>query len=150
MIEAASVGRSLSYSATGLDRLAQALHYEFDVLRLQMPPAFNLSLVAILREALKVFRSVLAGGVALPREFLADERVCWHNLPSTPEIFKLLTNENGPRCGTRAGLDGAARCGSERLRIDLETPPWSLRSTCANAVSDQLGNWAPLARIPQY
>src|SRR5258705_221122 len=69
------------------DRLPQPLHGEFDVLRLQMPPAFNLSLVAILREALKVFRSVLAGGVALPREFLADERVCWHNLPSTPEIF---------------------------------------------------------------
>src|SRR5260370_1280859 len=53
-------------------------HSEFDVLRLQVAPALDLRLVAVLGEALKVFRSVLAGGIALSGEFLADERVYGH------------------------------------------------------------------------
>jgi hypothetical protein len=45
--------------ATGVDRLAQALHRKFDVVGLEMAPALNLCLVPILGEALKVFCSEL-------------------------------------------------------------------------------------------
>jgi hypothetical protein len=39
-------------SAIGLYRLAQPLHDEFEVLRLQMAPALELGLVPLVREAL--------------------------------------------------------------------------------------------------
>src|SRR5260221_8396351 len=42
-------------SAT-LDRLPQPLHGELDILRLQLAPALDLSLIAVLGEALEVFR----------------------------------------------------------------------------------------------
>src|SRR5258706_11724011 len=71
-------------SATGFDRLAQPLQGKFDILGLQMAPALDLSLVPILREALKVFRSVLSGGVAFPSEFLADKRIAWHGAIKAP------------------------------------------------------------------
>jgi hypothetical protein len=41
-------------SATGLDRLAQPLHRDFDILRLQMAPALELGLVPLVREALEI------------------------------------------------------------------------------------------------
>jgi len=53
-------------SVTGFDRLTQPLHGEFDVLRLQMAPALDHSLIPLLGEALEVFRGVPAGGVAPP------------------------------------------------------------------------------------
>ncbi len=62
-------------SATGVDRHAQALHGDFDILRLQVAPALDLGLVAVFREAFEIFRSQLLGGRSLPGEFLADERV---------------------------------------------------------------------------
>src|SRR6266851_146905 len=52
-------------SVTGLDRLAQPLHGEFDVLRLQLAPALDLSLVMVLGEALEVFRGQPPGCRAL-------------------------------------------------------------------------------------
>jgi len=77
--KAASVGRPLSFSVTGLDRLPQPLHSEFDILRLQMAPSLDFGLVSIFREALEIFRGQLFGGIALPGEFLAKalELVDW-------------------------------------------------------------------------
>src|SRR5258706_5918878 len=66
-------------SVTGLDRLAQPLHREFDALRLQMAPALDFGLVPLLWKALEIFRGQLPGGRALPGEFLADERVLGHD-----------------------------------------------------------------------
>jgi hypothetical protein len=63
---------------SGIDRLAQPLYNEFDVLRLQVAPALHLGLVAVLREAPKVFRRKLSGSHTLPSEFLADEWVFGH------------------------------------------------------------------------
>src|SRR6266403_4207748 len=74
--------QELSFGAghklAALDRLAQPLHGELDILRLQMAPALDLGLVPLFRKALEILRSVLAGGIALLREFLADKRVSWH------------------------------------------------------------------------
>ena len=75
MIEAASVGGLFRISATSLDRLAQPLHGEFDVLRLQMAPALDFGLIAVFREAFEIVRSILPCGVALFGELFADKRV---------------------------------------------------------------------------
>jgi hypothetical protein len=55
-------------SVTGLDRLPQPLHGEFDILRLQVAPALDFGLVPLFREALEILRSQLPGGRALPGE----------------------------------------------------------------------------------
>src|SRR5207253_3411197 len=60
------------------DRLAQPLHGEFDILRLQMAPALDLGLVPPFQKALEIFRSQLLCGRALLGEFLSDERVPRH------------------------------------------------------------------------
>src|SRR5258708_39763092 len=59
-------------SVTGLDRLPQPLHGEFDILRLQVAPALELGLVPLVREALVIFPNCLPGGRALLCELLAD------------------------------------------------------------------------------
>src|SRR5258707_12097988 len=66
-------------SVTGLDRLPQPLHGEFDILRLQVAPAFELGLVPLVREALVIFPNCLPGGRALLGELLADKWVSWHS-----------------------------------------------------------------------
>src|SRR6266404_5343895 len=43
-------------SATGFDRLAQPLHRKFDILRLELAPAFHLGLVLLFRKALEILR----------------------------------------------------------------------------------------------
>jgi hypothetical protein len=48
----------------GVDRFAQPLQSELDIIRLQMAPALDLSLISILPEALEIFRSELSGGCA--------------------------------------------------------------------------------------
>ena len=48
----------------GADRLAQPLHSEFDIVRLQVAPALDLGQVSILREALEIFRGEMSGGCA--------------------------------------------------------------------------------------
>jgi hypothetical protein len=48
----------------GVDRFAQPLHNEFDIVRLQMAPALDLGQVLILREALEVFRGERLRGLA--------------------------------------------------------------------------------------
>ena len=53
----------LSYSAAALDRLAQPLHGELEVLRLEMAPALDLGLVTIFRKALEIFRCQLLAAV---------------------------------------------------------------------------------------
>jgi hypothetical protein len=57
------------------DWLTEPLHREFDICRLQMPPAFNLGLVSILRVPFEVFRSQFPSRGALLCELLSDERV---------------------------------------------------------------------------
>ncbi len=47
---------------------------ELDILRLQMAPALDFSVVPFFREALEILRGQLFGGRALSREFFADER----------------------------------------------------------------------------
>ena len=63
MIEAASVGGLYRISAAALDRLAQPLHGELEVLRLEMAPALDLGLVTIFRKALEIFRCQLLAAV---------------------------------------------------------------------------------------
>jgi hypothetical protein len=67
-------------SAKVVDGIAQALHGEFDILRLQLAPVLDFGLVALFREALQVFRGKPPGGRALLGELLADERVLKHAL----------------------------------------------------------------------
>jgi hypothetical protein len=71
-------------SAAQLDRLAQPLHDEFEVLRLQMAPVLELGLVPLVREALVIFPNCLPGGRALLCELLADERVSGHGCIKAP------------------------------------------------------------------
>src|SRR4030088_3401574 len=72
---------------SGIDRLAAPLHGGFDVFWLYMAPAFPLGLVAVLREALKVFRRKLSGSHTLPSEFLADEWVFGHRAGSLLSFY---------------------------------------------------------------
>ncbi len=48
----------------GVDRFAQPLQSELDIVRLQMAPALDLGLVSILREALEVIHGELLRGLA--------------------------------------------------------------------------------------
>ncbi len=63
-------------SATGalavVDRLAQSFHRELNILRLQLAPALDLGLVALLWEIPEISLGQLPGGRALARELLAD------------------------------------------------------------------------------
>ena len=61
-----------------IDWLAQPSHGELDILGLQLPPAFDLGPVLLLREPLEIVLRMVPGGRALLGEFLADERVSWH------------------------------------------------------------------------
>src|SRR5260370_32626168 len=81
-------------SVTGLDRLAQPLHREFDALRLQMAPALDFGLVPLLWKALEIFRGQLPGGRALPGEFLADERVSCHRALGGTNVLVCLIGED--------------------------------------------------------
>jgi hypothetical protein len=65
-------------SAIRLNRLAEPLHREFDIIGLQMAPALNLGLVPILGEALEVFRRDLFSRDAQSGELLADVRIARH------------------------------------------------------------------------
>src|SRR5258705_1560327 len=66
---------SLSDLRRPLDRFAQPLHGELNILRLQLAPSLDLGLVPVFWEALEIFGGQPPGGSALPCEFLADERV---------------------------------------------------------------------------
>src|SRR5260370_15509242 len=57
--------------ATILDRLSQAFHRKFDVGGLQLVPALDLGLIALLGEALEIFGGQFPGGRALSGEFFA-------------------------------------------------------------------------------
>jgi hypothetical protein len=71
---------SISWLAgvSGPDRIAKPLHGEFAILRLQVAPALDFGLVAVLWEPLEIFLGRLSGGRALPCELLADEGVSGH------------------------------------------------------------------------
>src|SRR6267154_4629621 len=56
----------------------------------------------------------------IPREFLVDKRVSWHDRPSTPKILKPRHQRKRPALWYAGRLDGATWCGSETE--DLETP----------------------------
>jgi hypothetical protein len=84
---------------SGIDRLAQPLHGEFDVLRLQVAPALDLGLVAVLREALKVFRRKLSGSHTLPGEFFAGRGT--RDL-ETRSGAEMLIMQEGPLCAAGA------------------------------------------------
>src|SRR6266403_1171760 len=90
-------------SVTGFDRLPQPLHGELDILRLQMAPALDHGLIPLLWEALEIFRSVLAGRIALSGEFLADEGVSWHH------AIEAQTMAHG-QSAKRLGWCGPALC----------------------------------------
>jgi hypothetical protein len=55
---------SSAMMTAGVDRFAQPLQSELDIVRLQMAPALDLGLASILREALEVFRRELLRGCA--------------------------------------------------------------------------------------
>jgi hypothetical protein len=58
-----------------IDGLSQPLHREFDIRRLQQPPAFYLGLISILGVTIKVFLRQLARCRSFAGEFLSDEGV---------------------------------------------------------------------------
>jgi hypothetical protein len=58
-----------------IDRLAQALHSELDVVGVQMPPALDLSLIPVLRKAFEILLGELSDDRSFADEFLADEWV---------------------------------------------------------------------------
>jgi hypothetical protein len=62
--------------------LAQPLHGEFDIARLQLAPAFDLSLIAVLGLAFEILSCVLPGGRLLFCGFLAQVRAARHDLAS--------------------------------------------------------------------
>src|SRR6266446_10643636 len=100
-----SNGRFQPRLAAGFDRLAQPLHREFDILRLQVPPALDLGLVPIFRKALEIFHGQLFGGRALPGEFLADERVLGHRvIKKRPQHGGELRPLGLLGCANRAGI----------------------------------------------
>jgi hypothetical protein len=65
-------------SATMVDGLAEPLHGEFDVVRLEVAPALDFGEVTVLRKSLKVFRGELSGGDPQSGELFADVRVWGH------------------------------------------------------------------------
>jgi hypothetical protein len=65
-------------SATMVDGLAEPLHCEFDVVRLEVAPALDFGEVMVLRKPLKVFRGEPSGGVTQSGELFADVRVSGH------------------------------------------------------------------------
>jgi hypothetical protein len=75
-------------------RLAQAFHRELDIIRLEMAPALDFRLVAVLREPLEVFSGELPGVCAIPSELLAEVRVSGH--------APLKRSEGGPATGGRS------------------------------------------------
>jgi hypothetical protein len=69
---------AVSSSAGAFDRLSQPLHCKFDILRLKVSPALDLSLISVFWETPKVFHGLLPGGRSFPGELLADERIFRH------------------------------------------------------------------------
>src|SRR5258705_13519905 len=72
---------SLSDLRRPLDRFAQPLHGELDILGLQFAPALDFGLVAVLREALEIFGGQFPGVCPIPSELRADEWVLGHLVP---------------------------------------------------------------------
>jgi hypothetical protein len=59
---------------------------ELDVVGLEVAPALDFRLVAVLREALKVFRGDLFSRDALSGELLADKRISGHRTIKAPPL----------------------------------------------------------------
>ena len=59
-------------------RLAQPLHREFDVLRLNLSPAIDLGLVPVFRESLKIFAGQLSRKGKVACELFSDVGIAWH------------------------------------------------------------------------
>jgi hypothetical protein len=59
----------------GIDRLAQPLHREFDIRRLQMAPAFHFGLISVLWKSFEVFFGQFPRGRSFTGELLPDEGV---------------------------------------------------------------------------
>jgi hypothetical protein len=59
----------------GVDRFAQPLHSELDIVRLQMAPALDLGLVSMLRVTREVFRGECSGAL---RSSLEVSLRIWH------------------------------------------------------------------------
>jgi hypothetical protein len=90
-------------ASVGFDRLAQPLHGKFDVLRLQMPPAFNLGLISVFRKAREILRGKLFGGGALPGELLANEGVFRHR--AAGESGHALLKRDLSWAGNQSGVE---------------------------------------------
>jgi hypothetical protein len=110
----------ISYSAAILDRLAQALYGEFDVLRLQLAPALDLGLVALFRKSWKYSAASFFGGLSSLVNFPRTKGSLGTTGPQRQKFLSRVTNENGPRSGTRAGSMG--RHGAV-LRLRIWKPP---------------------------
>ena len=65
-------------SSAAFDRLAQPLHCEFNVGRLQIAPAFDLCLISVFWEAPEILRGQLPGGGLFAGELFANEGIFGH------------------------------------------------------------------------
>jgi hypothetical protein len=136
----------------GVDRFAQPLHNEFDIVRLQNAPALNLGLILILWEALEVFHRKLPGRRTYSGELVPDERVLRHSEPSSPTSpTREATWRKGARRAGRIARgapsisavtilqDMSARCGRDRVMpphsIRFDTGSVSLHLRCPQCVS---------------
>jgi hypothetical protein len=111
-------------SAPALDRLPQALHGEFDILRLQMAPALDLGLVPLLREALKAASFLAAvrslvnfsrinGSVGMARLVLGYAESSGHPLLGVVSLLAVHSNRIGK---TDERNSGRAKIGAKRAK----------------------------------
>jgi hypothetical protein len=86
----AAVGALRTFRDEGirLERVAQPLHGEFDIFRLQEAPSLDLRQVPVLREALEIILGHLSGGRSLPSELLANEGIAGHALLKRGRIVR--------------------------------------------------------------
>jgi hypothetical protein len=88
---------------TSFDRLAQPLHGEFDGLRREVVPGLQLGLELLFRKALEIFPYYpLAVELSLVN-FSRTNGSVGTMAYSRQKSLTRVTDENGPRLGTRAG-----------------------------------------------
>ena len=122
-------------SATGLNRLPQPFHGEFDILRLQMAPALDLGHVPIFREALKILEGEPSGGVELLSETsLIGLRARMNTSAATDASSAPPAPQSAVgRSGTRSGVNPCSASSSPAVAISAN-PTMSGRGQATQAI----------------
>jgi hypothetical protein len=113
-------------STTGFDRLAQPLHGEFDVLRLQIALALDFGHVPIFREALKILEGECSGGVGLRARMNTSAATDASSAPPAPQSAV-------GKSGTRSGVNPCSASSSPAVAISAN-PTMSGRGQATQAI----------------